>query len=140
MKRTEAREKVFQIIFQKEFYDDFENRYEQYAADMGLKGTQGEYALATIRGILENIDEIDNIIKNNLKNWTFERLPKPAVAILRLGVYELLYNDEVPDVTSIDEAVKLAYAYCDDSDSVFINGVLNKLYEEKKCGAGDRLQ
>ncbi len=140
MKRSEAREKVFQIIFQKEFYDDFQNRYEQYAMDMGLRGVQGEYALATIKGILAKIDDIDNIIKGNLKNWTFERLPKHAVAILRLGVYELLYNDEVPDVTSIDEAVKLAYTYCDDSDSVFINGVLNKIYEEKKSGAWNRLQ
>lgn len=140
MKRTEAREKVFQIIFQKDFYDDFVCRYERCASEMGLKGVQGEYALSTIKGILDNLDRIDDIIKNNLKNWTFERLPKHAVAILRLGVYELLYNEEVPDVAAIDEAVKLAYAYCDDSDSVFINGVLNKLYEEKKFGAGDRLQ
>lgn len=133
MKRSEAREKVFQTVFQKEFYDDFEDRYEFFLSELELKGTQGEYAKKTVRGILDNLDAIDETIRANLKNWTFERLSKQTIAVLRLGVYELLYTDDIPDVTAIDEAVKIAYQYCDDKEGVFINGVLNKLYEDKKA-------
>lgn len=133
MKRSEARERVFQVIFQKEFHEDFEDKFGFLMNELNLKGVQGEYATNTVKGIIENADEIDGIIKANMKqNWSFERLAKQTVAILRLGIYELLFNEAIPDVTAIDEAVKLAYTYCDDNDSVFINGVLNKLYEAKK--------
>ncbi len=133
MKRSEAREKVFQVVFQKEFHRDFEKKFGYLANELNLKGVQGEYATATIKGIIEKSEEIDLIIKNNIKHtWTFARLPKQTLAILRLGIYELMYNNDIPDVTAIDEAVKLAALYCDDNDIVFINGVLNKLYEEKE--------
>jgi len=132
MKRSEAREKVFQVIFQKEFYDDFEERYPFLENELGLKGTQGRYATATIKGILENLEAIDADIERNLRGWTLERHSKQCIALLRLGVYELKYNDEIPDLTAIDEAVKLAHVYCDDNESSFINGILNHLYKEKQ--------
>lgn len=133
MLRSEAREKVFQTVFQIEFHDDFADRYEFLLSELELKGVQGEYARETVKGILENLSAIDTTIRANLKNWTFERLSKQTVAVLRLGVYELLFTDSIPDVTAIDEAVKIAYQYCDDKEAVFINGILNKLYEDKKA-------
>ena len=132
MKRSEAREKVFQIIFQKEFHEDFEQIYLRLAQEEELRGVQGEYALATIAGILENLDQIDGEIRENLVGWTFERLSKQVVAILRVGVYELCYNEEIPDITAIDEAVKLSYLYCEEKECTFINGILHNLYKEKK--------
>lgn len=132
MKRSEAREKVFQIIFQMEFYDDFSERYPFMEEEMGLSGAQGEYATRTIRGILDNLEEIDGIISANLRNWSLERLPKQTRAILRLGVYELCFAEDIPSLTAIDEAVKLSGTYCDEKDTGFVNGVLNTLYQKKK--------
>ena len=131
MKRSEAREKVFQIIFQMEFYDDFIERLPFIEKEMGLRGVQGEYADSAVRGIAENLEGIDGLISANLRNWSLERLPKQTRAILRLGVYELMYDGEIPDLTAIDEAVKLAGIYCDEKDMSFVNGVLNTLYRSK---------
>ena len=133
MKRSEAREKVFQIIFQMDFYDDFSERYPFMMEEMGLKGNAAEkYAERTIRGILDNLDEIDRIISENLRSWSLERLPKQTRAILRLGVYELCFAKDIPPLPAIDEAVKLAGTYCDEKDIGFVNGVLNNLYHQKK--------
>ena len=133
MKRSEARETVFQIIFQMEFYDDFSERYPFMMEEMGLKGNAAEkYAERTIRGILDNLDEIDRIVSENLRSWSLERLPKQTRAILRLGVYELCFAKDIPPLPAIDEAVKLAGTYCDEKDIGFVNGVLNNLYHQKK--------
>ncbi len=58
------------------------------------------------------------------------RLPKAVLAILRLGIYEINFNPDIPEVSAIDEAVKLAHIYCEDKDSVFINGLLNHVYKK----------
>ncbi len=130
VKRSEAREKVFKIIFQKEFHDDFEQQFPKWAQEESLSGAQGEYALDTIKGILTHLDEIDNLIEANLSGWTMARLPKAVLAILRLGIYEINFNPDIPEVSAIDEAVKLAHIYCEDKDSVFINGLLNHVYKK----------
>ncbi len=130
MKRSEAREKVFKIIFQKEFQDDFSQIYERLMQEEELRGVQGEYARETIEGILAHSDEIDRLIADNLTGWTLTRLPKTVLAILRLGVYEIHYNDDIPNISAIDEAVKLAHLYCDEKDGVFINGLLNTIYQQ----------
>jgi N utilization substance protein B len=75
---------------------------------------------------------IDKIITSNLKGWTQDRLPKAVVAVLRVGIYEILFNDEIPDIAAIDEAMKISYKYCDDKDCDFINGMLHKIYENKE--------
>jgi len=130
VKRSEAREKVFKIIFQKEFHEDFEAEYQRFSEEEELKGVQGEYALTTIGGILNHLDEIDGLITDNLTGWTISRLPKTVLALLRLGIYEIKYNNEIPEISAIDEAVKISHIYCDDKDSVFINGLLNSIYKK----------
>lgn len=131
MKRSEAREKVFKILFQKEFHDDFENIYQRLWDEEEIKGVQGEYAKQTITGILNHLDDIDRLISENLTGWTLSRLPKAVIAILRLGVYEIIYNADIPEVSAIDEAIKLSHIYCDEKDSVFINGLLNTIYKKE---------
>ncbi len=131
MKRSEAREKVFKILFQKEFHDDFENIYQRLWDEEEIKGVQGEYAKQTVSGILNHLDDIDRLISENLTGWTLSRLPKAVIAILRLGVYEIIYNADIPEVSAIDEAVKLSHIYCDEKDGVFINGLLNTIYKKE---------
>lgn len=130
MRRSEAREKVFKILFQKEFHDNFEDIYVSLLESEGLKGVQGAYALSTIENILTNFNEIDRMIETHLKDWTMNRLPKTVLAILRLGVYEVQFNKEIPKISAIDEAVKLSHIYCEEKDSAFINGILNNIYQK----------
>ena len=130
MRRSEAREKVFKILFQKEFHENFKDLYPLLARDEDLKGVQGTYALTTIESILENLEEIDNMIETNLNGWTLNRLPKTVLAILRLGVYEVQFNQDIPKISAIDEAVKLSHIYCEEKDSSFINGILNNIYQK----------
>ncbi len=70
------------------------------------------------------------MIEKNLKNWTFERIPKASLAILRLGIYEIVFNSDIPDISAIDEGVKLASDYCDEKEIVFVNGLLNKIHQD----------
>ncbi|MCL1913160.1 MAG: transcription antitermination factor NusB [Eubacteriaceae bacterium] len=133
MKRSVAREKVFKILFQYEFHSDFNEIMPRLVEEEELRGVQGEYAKGTINSIIANLEQIDGIITSHLKGWTFSRLGKHVIAILRLGVYELVFNPEIPNLTAIDEAVKLSYTYCDEKDAVFINGVLHTLLKQGKA-------
>ena len=135
MKRSVAREKVFKIIFQYEFHDDFEQIYPRLIREEELRGVQGEYAENTIGQILACMKDIDELINANLKGWAFDRLSKQVTAVLRLGIYELCFNSQIPDVTAVDEAVKLAYIYCDDKESVFVNGLLHKILHSDDSSA-----
>jgi len=131
MKRSEAREKAFKILFQMEFNQDFIDDIDKLMVDEELKGVQGEYVRQTLIDIVEYKDEIDELIKANLKGWLFERISKTTLAILRLGVYEIVFNEDVPDISAIDEAVKLTSRYSDDKDVTFVNGVLNKIHKDR---------
>jgi len=139
MKRSEAREKVFRTLFQMEFYEDYAELVPRMLEDEGLmkdgapRGVQGQYAYSTIFGILEKREEVDGLIREHLKGWALDRLGYHVRALLRLGVYELCYNPEIPNITAIDETVTLSHAYCDEKDAQFINGLLNNLL---KSGLG----
>ena len=75
-------------------------------------------------GIAEKKDELDEKIKTYLKGWTMDRISKTDLAILRLAVYEMLYREDIPCKVSINEAIELAKAFCEETSPAFINGVL----------------
>ena len=77
--------------------------------------------------IKNHIDEIDKLIADNLDKWSFERLAKTDLAIMRVAVAEMLYLDYIPESVSINEAVKLCKKYSDDSSYKFVNSVLGKI-------------
>ena len=83
-----------------------------------------------VYGVLTYKNEIDDIANKYLDGWTIDRLGNTDMAILRMGIFELLYTD-TPDVVAINEAVELAKSYSDDSVRKMINGVLDKVYHEK---------
>ena len=81
-------------------------------------------------GVLTYKNELDKLANKYLDGWTIDRLGNTDIAILRMGIFELLYTD-TPDVVAINEAVELAKKYSDDSVRKMINGVLDKIYHEK---------
>jgi N utilization substance protein B len=87
----------------------------------------GEYAASLVEGVAEHRDRIDEILASYAEGWTLERMPAVDRAILRLGVYELLWRDDVPDAVAIDEAVELAKSLSTDESPRFVNGVLGRI-------------
>ena len=85
-----------------------------------------------LSGVLQHIVDIDNKIQQYLKKWSIDRLAKVDLSILRLAVYELIYQNDTPAPVVINEAVSISKDYCSDNAYKFINGVLEAVAEEKK--------
>jgi len=90
-----------------------------------------QYAADLVRGVASHSERIDALISWNLVDWTLERMPAVDRNVLRLGVYELLWADDVPDGVAISEAVALAEDLSTDASPSFVNGVLARLKAEK---------
>lgn len=91
-----------------------------------------------IAGALENIAAIDERIRTHLSHWPFERLKKVDLAILRMGTYCLLYQDDMPAGITIDEAIEIAKEYGSDDSYKFINGVLDGIRKDRAASQGDK--
>ena len=89
------------------------------------------YAADLVRGVASNRERIDALISWNLVDWTLERMPAVDRNVLRLGVYELLWADDVPDGVAISEAVLLAQDLSTDASPSFVNGLLARIKDLK---------
>ena len=108
MKRTEARELLFTLLYEAQFSDPG-NFDEIYRTELRCRGIEDdEYVRRVFYGIGENLTEIDGIIECHAKGWKSGRLSKVTCAILRLCIYELKYEKDIPMNESLNEAVKLA--------------------------------
>jgi transcription antitermination protein NusB len=90
-----------------------------------------EYAAVLVRGVAAHQDQIDTLIAQNAVDWTLERMPAVDRNILRLGTYEVLWADDVPDGVAISEAVLLAQDLSTDASPAFVNGLLARIEELK---------
>lgn len=130
MKRSEIRERIFQLIFRIEFNSEEELReqIEWYFEDFpNIKEENRQYMTHKIDAILDSLKEIDEIILSICKGWRIERLGKTELAILRLAVYEIEKDEDIPTGVAINEAVELSKKYCNENAPRFVNGVLAKL-------------
>ena len=80
----------------------------------------------------ENLEKIDETIEESLVNWSLQRLPKVSLAVLRLAVGEILFNEDVPTNVSVNEAVEIAKTYGSPEDASYINGVLSAIVKKIK--------
>jgi len=86
-----------------------------------------EYAADLVRGVAANRERIDFLIAGHAEGWTLDRMPAVDRNVLRVGVYELLWSDEVPDPVAISEAVALVHDLSTDASPAFVNGILARL-------------
>jgi transcription antitermination protein NusB len=86
-----------------------------------------DYATTLVEGVVAHRERIDELLTEHAEGWTLDRMPFVDVAVLRLGVYELLWASDVPDPVAIDEAVQLAQSLSTDDSPRFVNGVLGRL-------------
>lgn len=132
MKRTEAREQSFKLLYslevQKEYKDELINLYiEQNEIQDELAI---EYIRNVLKGVIDNKEEIKKIIEKYLKaEWSLERISIVNLAILEIAIYELNYED-TPYKVVINEAVELAKKYGEDSSKAFVNGILASIVKE----------
>ncbi|MDW0112122.1 MULTISPECIES: transcription antitermination factor NusB [Sporosarcina] len=126
MKRREAREKAVQTLFQ---LDNTEMTVDEAIAYITDSPVNAFYE-SLVKGTIENRQEIDAVLKDKLENWSLDRLPKIERTVLRLAVYELLHNEDVPHRVILNEAIELCKQFGDEKSGRFVNGVLSK-FEEK---------
>lgn len=121
----------FEIIFQFPFYDEYEcNRAVQlYFSEIELNNKQREIVFENVKGTYENLIKIDELINKYLNNWKFDRLEREVIALLRLGVYKLLFS-ETHDSLITNNIVELSKEYTEEKNVKFINGILRNISKE----------
>ena len=130
LSRREAREQLLGLLFETEFRCD-ETNVEIFATSVDDREIPSDdYIKKAYFGISDNREEIDGTIGKHANGWKTSRLSKLSRSILRLAVYEMLYETEIPYSVSINEAVELAKKYDEDKARPFINGVLNSIKNE----------
>ena len=90
-----------------------------------------EYAVTLVEGVVARRTRIDELLETYAQDWTLDRFPAVDLAVLRVGVFELLWCDDVPDAVAVSEAVELAASLSTDDSPAFVNGLLGRLLQLK---------
>ena len=130
MTRRAIREQVFKMLFRVEFHDAEELSEQLSLHDEDLeaaKDADKEYITSKVNAIVEKLPEIDEAVDAVSHGWKTRRMGKVDLTLIRLAVYEMKYEEDIPVKVAINEAVELAKQYGTDDSPAFINGVLAKL-------------
>ena len=135
MVRTELREHIFKMLFQIEFNETEEmpshlKYYFDILEDAAEKDKQ--YIQKKYEAVVSHVPEIDRIINDSARGWKTGRMNKVDLTILRLAVYELKWDEEIPVGVAINEAVELAKKFSGDEGPAFVNGVLGKVASQEQ--------
>lgn len=127
--RSELRKKIMTILYQINVYDQNKIEYDVNEVIKQICEIENEFVKDIVYGVITYKNDIDEKANKYLNKWTISRLGFTDQAILRIGIYELLYTD-TPKIVAINEAIELAKLYSDDDVRKMINGVLDKIYHE----------
>ena len=130
MSRRELRERIFLLLFRVEFnrMEDMPEQIQLFFSQEESESTEEEkrYISGKYGNIAAKLPEIDALINERAKGWSVERMGKVDITIIRLAVYEICYDDDIPTGGAIKEAVELAKKFGQDESAGFVNGVLAK--------------
>ena len=136
MKRHDLREQVFRLLFRVEFNKP-EDMPEQFELFCNGFGTEDDTETITVKNkelvsarcdlVRDKITEIDELINANTEGWDTTRIGKVELTVLRLAVFEMKFDDEVPVNVAIDEAVEIAKKYGQENSGAFVNAILGKI-------------
>lgn len=107
------------------------NEVADLAADRQNQAEIFGYAREIVQGIVDQHDEIDDLLETFSQGWALDRMPNLDRAILRVAVWEILYNPEVPDAVAVNEAVEMAKELSTDDSGSFVNGLLSRIASTK---------
>lgn len=141
MTRRQLRESIFKALFRTEFntkqeweeqlcffIEELTNPADEI--DVDVSDLDAAYMKQKVEKIYAHIDEIDAMISENTEGWSLNRIGKAELTILRLAVYEMKFDEDVPQKVAINEAVELTKIYCAEEAKGFVNAVLAKLARE----------
>jgi len=154
MSRRDARRHAFHLVFQFPFYHNMELLAEAKAwyfdslTTGGIPGLEGltrptgqdaEYLERAVWGVLDRVEELDRVIENFLRDWDISRINRVDLALMRLSIYEMLCESDVPLGVAVNEAVELAKEYGTDDSPAFVNGLLGSVSREIKQKGRDKI-
>lgn len=131
--RRKAREEAVILLYQSDLLEkDIE---KTIANEISLGREIDVFTSEIVRGVKSNLEEIDTIIKRIVENWTIDRIAFIDRNIIRVGIYEMLFKNEIPLKVSVDEAIEIAKRFGQKEDTPkFVNGVLGKIFLEIQQG------
>lgn len=133
MDRRQSREQAFIFLFENTFGMNSPEEIVENS-EISRKEKVSAFARKLFDGVLGNLDAINDVIKQNLSGWNIDRISRTALAILRLAVYEIIFEKETPNKVAANEAVELSKKYSTPEEASYINGVLGSIIsiEESK--------
>lgn len=130
MKRKEAREEAFRLLFETEFRTEEDPAAIFAVSEENREVVADKYIKAVYFGVREHLDEIDAAIERHSKGWKISRITPVSRSAIRLSIYEMMYVEDIPAAVSINEAIELVKKYDDGKMRAFVNGVLNGVKDE----------
>ena len=131
MGRHEQREQVFMLLFRVEFHDsaDMPDQMRLFFEDNEAVRSRkdADYIQARCQSVRERLPEIDKLINDNTEGWDTARMGKVELTVLRLAVFEMRFDDDIPMGVAIDEAVEIAKKYGQENSGAFVNAILAKI-------------
>jgi N utilization substance protein B len=130
--RTKARKRAVDILFEAE-----QRQVEPVAllaervAEPHTEAAVPQYTVDLVEGVVAHRERIDELLETYSHGWSLERMPAVDRALLRIGTWEVLFNDDVPDAVAVDEAVDLAARLSTDDSPSFVNGLLGRIVDVK---------
>ncbi|MBE5941236.1 MAG: transcription antitermination factor NusB [Lachnospiraceae bacterium] len=135
MLRSQVREEVFKIMFRYPFVtlEEMEEQIHYSLEELEGKSEENiQYIKDKVNAIVEHVEELDSKIEACCEGWNLNRIGKAELTIMRIAVYELMFEENVPNKVAINEAVELTKTYCDEDAKGFVNAILGKV--EKSLG------
>lgn len=128
--RSELREKAMVILYQIDILKS--NKCEYNVENLITENLEvdNEFVRNLVYGVETHLEKLDELANKYMKDWSINRIDKTGAAILRIGLFEILYEEETPNIVAINEAIELAKKYSDDNVRKIINAVLDKVNNE----------
>ncbi|HEX2131481.1 MAG TPA: transcription antitermination factor NusB [Actinophytocola sp.] len=125
--RSKARKRAVDILYAAALRDTDPLTLHAERTAVAEHPPPDDYATTLLEGVVAHRERIDELLTEHAEGWTLDRMPPVDLAVLRLGLYELLWAQDVPDPVAVDEAVQLAKSLSTDDSPRFVNGVLGRL-------------
>jgi N utilization substance protein B len=130
--RTKARKRALDVLFEADqrHLDPLALLAERITHP-GTEAALPQYSVELVEGVMAERPRIDELLSTHAHGWTLDRMPAVDRGLLRLGTWEILFNDDVPDAVAVDEAVELARTLSTDDSPTFVNGLLGRIVDLK---------
>ena len=129
--RSKARKRALDVLFESEVRGlALDGTLQERLDEVGK--TLNDYTVRLVRGVAENQARIDELLSTYSEGWTLDRMPSVDRNVLRLGVFEVLYVDDVPDAVAVSEAINLVRDLSTDESPAFVNGLLGNIVRNKE--------